>query len=174
VILEEAPAGPRLTSPSPAVAERVDIAHYSAHRVTVRVHLEAPGLLVLGDTYYPHWTATVDGEPARVHRANYLFRAVPVPAGTHVVEFVYRPRHFYAALGVSALAMVAGLILIWSGGRSAATAEGETRQTRRGSAPADTRPADTRPADIRPADTRSADTRSPDTHPSGTRPSDTA
>ena len=37
----------------------------------------------------------VDGDPVTVERANFQFRAVPIPAGTSEVTFEYRPRVVY-------------------------------------------------------------------------------
>ncbi len=64
----------------------------------IETNSNSPGTLVLTDTYYPGWQATVDGQQAPLLRANYLFRAVNTPAGKHHVEFLYRPFSFY--LGV--------------------------------------------------------------------------
>jgi uncharacterized membrane protein YfhO len=50
--------------------------------------------LVLSDTFYPGWKAFVDGKEEKILRANYNFRAVPLTAGTHRVEFVYDPLSF--------------------------------------------------------------------------------
>jgi hypothetical protein len=61
------------------------------NRVTIRAVLDAPGYLVLADTWYPGWRATVDDQPADILRANYAFRAVWLEAGEHTVEVVYRP-----------------------------------------------------------------------------------
>ncbi|MAG36022.1 MAG: hypothetical protein CL878_07250 [Dehalococcoidia bacterium] len=83
-------------------------------RVTVETSATRPGILVLTDTYYPGWRATVDGRPANLLRANYLFRGVYVPAGAHQVEFAYHPAPFQRGLLVSGLALVAALaILVW-------------------------------------------------------------
>jgi hypothetical protein len=60
--------------------------------VEVDATLAVPGLVVLADSYYPEWTASVDGTPAPILPTNHLFRGVPAPAGTHRVRFVYRPR----------------------------------------------------------------------------------
>jgi len=75
------------------------------NRVTIRAALDAPGYLVLADTYYPGWQATVDGEPADILRANYAFRAVWLDAGEHVVEMTYRPASALVGGAVSLAAL---------------------------------------------------------------------
>jgi uncharacterized membrane protein YfhO len=52
------------------------------------------GWLVLSDQWYPGWHGYVDGQPQEIYRANYLFRAVQLDAGSHLVEFQYRPVSF--------------------------------------------------------------------------------
>lgn len=49
------------------------------------------GFLVLNDLWHPWWEVTVDGAPARLMRANVLFRAVRLPPGRHVVQFSFHP-----------------------------------------------------------------------------------
>ena len=84
--------------------------------VEVQASLAAPGLLVLADTFYTGWHATVDGNPAPILQTNHLFRGVPVPAGRHTIRFEYRPWSFAAG----AVASLAGLLaimtlLVWTG-----------------------------------------------------------
>ncbi len=61
------------------------------NRVTIHAVLDTPGYLVLADTWYPGWQATVDGEPAEVLQANYAFQAVYLEAGEHTVKMDYQP-----------------------------------------------------------------------------------
>lgn len=84
-------------------------------RLEVEVNALHPGLLVLADTWYPGWQATVDGEPAAVHPVNLALRGVVVPAGRSAVVFVYRPN--WIAPGF--LLFLVGVVgLIWMVRRS--------------------------------------------------------
>ena len=72
--------------------------------------------LLLLDAFDTHWVVTVDGRPARLLRANGLFRAVRLVRGRHTVRFAYRSRPFqmgltlslFTALGLAAGAAVRG------------------------------------------------------------------
>jgi hypothetical protein len=88
-IVAEAPpaplASPDTRSPLPRFVA------YAAERVALDATLEAPGLLVLGDVWFPGWKAFVDGRETAVYATNYVMRGVFVPAGRHKVEFRYEP-----------------------------------------------------------------------------------
>ncbi len=96
------------------------IEEYSPRHVVATTNDDEAGYLVLTDTFYPGWTASVDGRPAPILRANYVFRAVPVPAGTHRVTFQYAPVSFALGLGVTGVAVVvlalglSGYLPFWS------------------------------------------------------------
>ncbi len=77
-----------------------------------RIGVIAPaggGLLVLNDTYYPGWVASVDGAPAPILQTNHLFMGVPVPTGTHTVLLEYRPASVPVGAGMS---LAAGITII--------------------------------------------------------------
>ena len=90
----------------------VTITHYGPERVERTAELDRPGLVVLRDSFYPGWRATVDGADATVVRANYLFRAVEVPGGKHTVAFRYVPTHLQLGLNVSLWAAIATLVVL--------------------------------------------------------------
>jgi uncharacterized membrane protein YfhO len=74
--------------------------------------LPQPGVLVLSDTAYPGWQATVNGRAAEVYRANYAYRAVILDAGAHEVVYRYRPLSFFGGAAISAVAGIAALAAI--------------------------------------------------------------
>jgi hypothetical protein len=87
------------------------------NRVTIHVTVDAPGYLVLADSFYPGWRATVDDEPSPVLRANHAFRAVEIGPGTHVVEMTYRPRAVVLGCWLSPVALGVTLVGLLSGAR---------------------------------------------------------
>jgi hypothetical protein len=91
VLLEEpAPLPPRSGDAQP-IAGAARILRYG--NTAIEIEAEAPdgGFLVLNDAWHPWWRAEVDGQPARILKANVLFRAVPVSPGVHRVRFVFAP-----------------------------------------------------------------------------------
>lgn len=67
-----------------------EIVSYLPAEVNIRVNAPTDGWLVLTDTYYPGWRASVDGESVDITPAFHAFRAISIPAGEHTVKFTYR------------------------------------------------------------------------------------
>ncbi len=82
----------------------------TALQIDVSVTATEETWLVLIDTYYPGWTATVNGDPAAVVRANQAFRAVYIPAGESIVSFRYQSTNFTTGLTLSGLSL--GLLIV--------------------------------------------------------------
>jgi hypothetical protein len=103
VVIES--TGP-LRQPDPATGsgDVVTISREHPQLVEIQASLSSAGYLVLLDSFYPGWVATIDGQPGPVYRANYIGRAVFVPAGDHLVRFEYRPGSFRVGLGLALLA----------------------------------------------------------------------
>jgi len=111
LLLEDAPAPvPQAADPSIVSAE-ARIVSYEPDRVVIAARLPRPGFLLLLDNFYPGWRAVAGGRELPIHRADYTFRAVALPAGTTTVEFVYQPLSVRIGLLVS-LSTVAALAIV--------------------------------------------------------------
>src|SRR5581483_9565065 len=71
----------------------------------------ASALIVVAQSFYHRWRAFVDGQPSTLWRANYAFQAVEVPAGKNQVRLVYVDRAFQSVCAVSAVSLLACVIL---------------------------------------------------------------
>jgi hypothetical protein len=95
----------------PVAGGQVRMTSYRLNDVTIDVDTPGPALLRLADLWYPDWTARVDGRLTPILKADYLLRAVPVPAGRHRVEFRYESPAVRRGLLVS----LASLLLVLCG-----------------------------------------------------------
>jgi len=89
-----------------------EVTRQEPNRLEVKTESVSPGILVLSENHYPGWRASVDGKSVEVIRVNYNLRGVAVPAGNHVVEFVYRPKS--VLLGLIITLVTGALLLLWS------------------------------------------------------------
>lgn len=98
-----------------AAGGEVRVERYEPDRIELAVDSPAEGYLVLSDPFYPGWRAELDGSPAEILRANYAFRAVAVPAGSHTVTMTFRPASWIAGLAISlaTLAALAAAGFVW-------------------------------------------------------------
>lgn len=122
VVLEEAFDASLLTD-SPTIGEKsvasslgdVQVAQYARELVRLKTFAADNSFLVLSDSYYPGWKAYVDGREAKIYRADYLFRGVFLPAGSHDVVFSFEPASFYLGRNISIAALLlAALAIVYS------------------------------------------------------------
>lgn len=90
---------------------RAAIVHERSNTLTIAATAPDDSFLLLADTYYPGWTAVVDGVSVPVYRANLAVRAIRLPAGTHSVVFAFDPPGFFRGLWISAAAL--SVLLVW-------------------------------------------------------------
>ncbi len=105
-VIEGASAPPGGPLPPVSVAQVSDDGPES---LTVHAVAQRPGYLILDDSAYPGWNASIDGRAIAWHPANEDFRAVAIPAGDHVIRFRYRPA---AALDGAIVTILCALALL--------------------------------------------------------------
>lgn len=117
LVEEDFPGSPRPPDGAPS-PQTIHSILYANNSVTIDAEAKRPSYLVLADTIYPGWGATVDGAPTAVFTANYLFRGIDLPPGRHEVVFRYRPRSvLWGAVG-SFTGLLAATALALGGPRS--------------------------------------------------------
>jgi hypothetical protein len=102
--------GPRTGEPGAMKVE-----HFDNNRLKLLLRLPQPGLLYYSDGYDKRWQGYVDGKETPILRANLAFKALPLTAGLHEVEFVYRPTAYLVSLGLYLFASIMLSLLIVAG-----------------------------------------------------------
>ena len=118
VLLHDAPpdAGRPRTSPAdgsaPGGAWRADITRETSREIAIEADAPQDGFLLLADTFYPGWTADVDGQAAPIYRANLYVRGIPLPRGRHQVRLAYDPPGFRRGLAITLVAI--SMLILWT------------------------------------------------------------
>ncbi len=87
---------------------------YNPDYLKYRTHAATDQLAVFSEIYYePDWRVYIDGKPAEYMRANYVLRAMVIPAGDHVIEFkdeapLYHRMNTVTIIGSIVLVLLAG------------------------------------------------------------------
>lgn len=117
VVLESAPGGSLGPFPSTPAVDATVVAEGTAV-LDLRADAPGGGFLVLTDPYYPGWRAYVNGVETPILRADYLFRAIALPPGSHEVRFVFVPWSLQRGLTLSAAGVLIALsaVLVGIGG----------------------------------------------------------
>jgi hypothetical protein len=93
-------------------SEAVEVVNYSANRIEIQTQLATDAWIILTDTFYPGWKATIDGHAeANIVPANYVFRAIYVPEGIHKIVFEFRPTYFTVALVVALITLLGACVV---------------------------------------------------------------
>jgi uncharacterized membrane protein YfhO len=75
--------------------------------VTIDANLTRPGIVVLGDNWYPGWKAKVDGRSVDVDRVDYVLRGTVAGRGHHRIEYSYAPASWRIGWIISLLSLLA-------------------------------------------------------------------
>ena len=109
VVLEK-DAGPAVGDPiAVGTQPEAKVTGYGPNEILLETNAATNGVLFLSEVYYPGWRAWVDGNEVEVLRADYVFRAIGLPAGSHHVRFLYDPLSFRVG---ELIFVVTGLVLL--------------------------------------------------------------
>jgi len=110
------------------MSEPAKIIRYENEKVEIEAVAKKASWLLLLDSYYPGWRALVDGKPVKIYRADGFFRALPIPAGKHLVTFDYHPAAFYRSVKISAAGFLVWLALLMISGKGKGAWKDKTRR----------------------------------------------
>lgn len=93
----------------------ITLTAYEPNALTYEVNSPKGGVVVFSEIYYPGWQSFIDGKEVPHGRADYILRAMNVPAGKHTIEFTFDPKSLhvtetiaYTALGL----LLAGAVVV--------------------------------------------------------------
>lgn len=85
---------------------------YSPNKIIFNTKTNSNLLFFLSDTYYPGWKAYIDNKETNIYKANYTFRAIFLPSGSHTIVFNYQPQSFSLGVKTSIISVIIALVFI--------------------------------------------------------------
>lgn len=98
----------------------IKLTDYKANALTYESNTTSEQLAVFSEIYYKDWNAYIDGEKQPHFAADWVLRAMRVPAGKHTIEFKFEPTKYYTGEKISLASCLllfgfvgAGLFMAW-------------------------------------------------------------
>lgn len=91
----------------------IRLTRYEPNALDYEASSPSGGVAVFSEVYYPGWTATLDGKPLEIGRADYILRMAYIPAGKHTIHMEYKPSSVQTTETVAYIAiflLVAGFV----------------------------------------------------------------
>lgn len=92
----------------------IQLVDYKPNHLTYKSKANSEQLAIFSEIYYNSgkgWNAYIDGQSVEHFRANYVLRAMPIPAGEHTIEYKFEPKNYYLGEKIS---LIASIVLILS------------------------------------------------------------
>ena len=109
--------GPRLTCESQCERQRARVHRDTPEHVEIDASTDRRALLALTEQWDEGWSAQIDGHDADIVQVDGFMLGIELPRGEHTVTFRYRAPGLRAGIVVSTLAVVAVVVLLWTGRR---------------------------------------------------------
>lgn len=94
---------------------QIQLIQYEPNHLVYTVSTPTEALALFSEIYYPQWRATLNGEPIEIGRANYVLRAIALPAGKHTLEMTFDPtsiKYTEAVAYGAIILLLGGFVLI--------------------------------------------------------------
>ena len=98
----------------------ITLTSYQPNHLVYKSNNAKDGIAVFSEIYYPDgWVATIDGKPVDIARADYILRALYIPAGQHTIEMQFDPKSLHVTEGIAyagqvlIILVIAGLIFAY-------------------------------------------------------------
>ncbi|MGC4020561.1 MAG: YfhO family protein [Cyclobacteriaceae bacterium] len=94
-------------------ASQIKLVEFTPPYLKYESQSSVDGLAVFSEIYYPKgWHATIDGTEAEILRADYVLRALKIPAGKHTIEFKFEPKPYVIGNKITFASSWAVLLLV--------------------------------------------------------------
>jgi len=94
----------------------IELFTYQPNHLVYEASTKSPQLAVFSEVYYPKgWNAYINGKPAEYFRANYVLRAMVIPAGNNKIELKFEPKVIQTGSTISLVSSIIFLLILLSG-----------------------------------------------------------
>ncbi len=99
---------------NPDTLRAIDLVYYRPDSLVYKSFSRKDEFAVFSEIYYPEgWQVYIDGKPSKLVRADYVLRAMSIPAGEHTITMVFKPASYYTARKIALVSsIIAGLLLV--------------------------------------------------------------
>ncbi len=101
---------PPLAGATTTTSGTARLIHDSGNRIEIAASTSSPAYLLLADSNFPAWQVRINDAPAEIHKANFAFQAVLLPAGEHNVIFTFESTAWKIGAVVSAITWICLLV----------------------------------------------------------------
>lgn len=87
---------------------KIRLIEYKPNQLKYESYNPHRAIALFSEIYYPGWKATIDNKPVKIARADYILRAIDIPAGKHTITMKFDPDslHVTEAIAYSGLAVL--------------------------------------------------------------------